>query len=141
MAAAAIQPLFRLLPSLFSAAFPLAIISSECLTPRLLAGGFRCFLPGASTLPPLRAFVLGSVVGVAEVTRIRSLARAIFNPSVLSRRVSLLTGERNRSVEGPDELPVPPEAAPAMLVWRREFVKVVLRANVARLPIRERICS
>ena len=38
----------------FSAAVTFGIIKSECLMPGVAAGAPRCFLPGASTLPPLR---------------------------------------------------------------------------------------
>ena len=34
--------------------FNFAILVSECLVPGMLGIGFRCFFPGASTMPPLR---------------------------------------------------------------------------------------
>jgi hypothetical protein len=59
----------RRLRRIICAARIFGIISSECLVPRALGGGFRCVFPGASTFPPLRpvaALARLAVVVVAE---------------------------------------------------------------------------
>ncbi len=58
--------------------FNFAILVSECLVPGVLGIGFRCFFPGASTMPPLRPAEKSRVLRVVSSA---TLARARFDES------------------------------------------------------------